>query len=63
MTDEATLQAQPPRPSLLYRNGWYVLPPRGGVVTNELIDKIQEKLDRDDARVAWGEVPSPADGL
>ena len=62
MTDEATLQAQPPRPSLLYRNGWYVLPSRGGVVTNELIDKIQEELDRDDARIAWGELPPDADG-
>ena len=54
MTDEATLKAQSPGPSLLYRSGWYVLPPRGGVVTNELIDKIQEELDREDARAAYG---------
>jgi hypothetical protein len=62
MTDEATLNAQPPRASLLYRNGWYVLPSRGGVVTHELIDKIQEELDREDARIAWGELPPGADG-
>jgi hypothetical protein len=62
MTDEATFKAQPPRPNLLYRNGWYVLPSRGAVVTNELIDKIQEELDREDARVAWGELPPGADG-
>jgi hypothetical protein len=35
---------------------------RGGVVTNELIDKIQEELDRDDARIAWGELPPGDDG-
>jgi len=62
MTDEATLKAKPPGANLLYRNGWYVLPSRGGVVTNELIDKIQEELDREDARVAWGELPPGADG-
>jgi hypothetical protein len=38
---------------LLYRNGWYVLPSRGGLVTNEMIDKIQEELDREDARAAY----------
>jgi hypothetical protein len=62
MTDEATLKAQPRRASLLYRNGWYVLPPRGGIVTNELIDKIQEELDREDARIAGGESPPGGDG-
>jgi hypothetical protein len=61
MTDEATFKAQPRRASLLYRNGWYVLPSRGVVVTNELIDKIQEELDREDARIARGEVPPGAD--
>jgi hypothetical protein len=53
MTDEATLKAQPPRANLLYRNGWYVLPSRGGLVTNELIDKIQEELDREDTRAVY----------
>ena len=62
MTDEATLKAQPRRASLLYRNGWYVLPPRGGIVTNELIDKIQEELDREDARIAGSELPTGGDG-
>jgi hypothetical protein len=62
MTDEASFKAQPPRANLLYRNSWYVLPSRGAVVTNELIDKIQEELDRDDARIAWGELPPGDDG-
>jgi len=61
MTDEATFQAQPRRPSLLYRNGWFVLPSRGAVVTKELIDKIQEELDREDARIAGGERCPDAD--
>jgi hypothetical protein len=47
---------------LLYRDGWYVLPSRGAVVTNELIDKIQEELDQDDARAAGRERSPRADG-
>ena len=47
---------------LLYEDGWYVLPPRGAVVTNELIDKIQEELDQDDARAAGRERSSGSDG-
>jgi hypothetical protein len=37
---------------LVFKNGWYVLPSRGAVVANQLIDEIQEELDRDDARAA-----------
>jgi len=47
---------------LLYKDGWYVLPPRGVLVTNELIDKIQEELDRDDARAAGRERSPGSDG-
>lgn len=48
---------------LLYEDGWYVLPSRGGaVVTNELIDKIQEELDQDDARAAGRERSPGSDG-
>jgi len=47
---------------LLYEDGWYVLPSRGAVVTNELIDKIQEELDREDARLAGRERASGTDG-
>jgi hypothetical protein len=47
---------------LLYEDGWYVLPSRGAVVTNELLDKIQEELDRDDARAAGRERSPGADG-
>jgi hypothetical protein len=47
---------------LLYEDGWYVLPSRGAVVTNELIDKIQEELDRDDARAAGRERSPGSDG-
>jgi hypothetical protein len=47
---------------LLYKDGWYVLPSRGVVVTNELIDKIQEELDQDDARAAGRERSTGSDG-
>ncbi|HLY06667.1 MAG TPA: CopG family transcriptional regulator [Rhizomicrobium sp.] len=47
---------------LLYEDGWYVLPSRGVVVTNELIDKIQAELDQDDARVAGRQRASGTDG-
>jgi hypothetical protein len=47
---------------LLYEDGWYVLPSRGAVVTNELIDEIQEELDREDARIAGRERSRSADG-
>ena len=55
--------ADAPAPNgLLYQDGWYVLPSRGAVVTNELIDKIQEELDREDARIAGRERSRSADG-
>jgi hypothetical protein len=44
------------------KNGWYVLPSRGGVITNEMIDKIQEELDLEDARAAGRELPAKSDG-
>ena len=47
---------------LLYKDGWYVLPSRGAVVTNELIDQIQEELDQEDARAAGCEHSSGSDG-
>jgi hypothetical protein len=50
------------RHGFLYEDGWYVLPSRGGVVPNELIDKIQEQLDRDDARLAGRERSPGPDG-
>ena len=50
------------RHGFLYEDGWYVLPSRGGIVTNELIDQIQEQLDRDDARPAGRERSSGTDG-
>lgn len=34
---------------LVFKKGWYVLPSRGSVVTSELVAKIQEELDREDA--------------
>jgi len=34
---------------LVFKNGWYVLRSRGAVVTSELVEKIQEELDREDA--------------
>jgi hypothetical protein len=36
------------------KDGWYVLPSRGAVVTNELVRLIQQETDEEDARVARG---------
>jgi hypothetical protein len=47
---------------LLYEDGWYVLPSRGAIVTNELIDQIQQELDEEDARAAGRERASGTDG-
>lgn len=44
------------------KDGWYVLPSRGGVVTNEMIDRIQQELDEEDARVVRCELPPKSDG-
>jgi hypothetical protein len=37
----------------ILKNGFYVLPSCGAVVTNELVAKIQQELDEEDARRAW----------
>jgi hypothetical protein len=50
------------RHGLLYEDGWYVLPSRGGIITNQLIDEIQEELDQEDARAAGRERASGTDG-
>ena len=31
------------------KDGWYLLPSRGGVVTNELVQRLLEEADREDA--------------
>ncbi|HJZ44068.1 MAG TPA: hypothetical protein VJ233_10130, partial [Hyphomicrobiaceae bacterium] len=36
------------------KDGWYVLPSRGGVITNEMIDRIQREIDEEDQRRATG---------
>ena len=61
LTHHADADVRAPN-GLLYQDGWYVLPSRGGLVTNELIDKIQEELDREDARIAGRERSRSADG-
>ena len=50
------------RDGLLYEDGWYVRPSRGGIITNELIDRIEEELDSEDARPAGRERASGTDG-
>ena len=63
LTQPAAVAGEPQTShGFLDEDGWYVLPSRGGVVTNELIDKIQEQLDRDDARLAGRERSPGADG-
>lgn len=50
------------RHGFLFKNGWYVLPSRGGIVTNELIAEIEEQLDLEDAGLAGREPSSGSDG-
>ncbi len=49
-------------PSFVLKDGWYVLPSRGAVITNELIDRIQEELDLEDAGIVGRELPPQSDG-
>ena len=58
----AQIGSAEPRHGLLYEDGWYVRPSRGGVITNELIERIEEELDRDDARPAGRERAAGTDG-
>jgi hypothetical protein len=44
------------------KDGWYVQPSRGGVVTNEMIAKIEEELDAEDASPSRRELPAEPDG-
>jgi hypothetical protein len=62
LTQDATAADTAAPHGLLYEEGWYVMPSRGGIVTNELVDKIQEELDRDDARLAGRQRAPGADG-
>lgn len=63
LTQDAAVSGAAAAPhGLLYEDGWYVLPSRGGVVTNELIEEIQEQLDQDDARAAGCERAPGSDG-
>jgi hypothetical protein len=50
------------RDGYLYEDGWHVRPARGAVITNHLLDRIQDQLDRDDARVAGRERARRSDG-
>ena len=36
-------------------NGWYVLPSRGGVVTSELVERLLEEADLEDAGILKGQ--------
>ncbi len=50
-TDEATGPA-----GAVLRNGWYVLPKRGGgIVTKELVDRLLEEADLEDAGIIESE--------
>ena len=40
---------------LILKNGWYVLPHRGGVITNEMIDRLIEEADLEDAGIGKGD--------
>jgi len=40
---------RPAEGPLIKRNGFYVLPPRGGVVTSALVRRLEEEADLQDA--------------
>jgi len=50
------------RHGFLYEDGWYVQPSRGTVITNQLLDQIQDQLDREDALTTGRERARSADG-
>ena len=37
------------------KNGWYVLPSRGGIVTNEMVARLLEEADLEDAGIIKSE--------
>ncbi len=37
------------------RNGWYVFPSRGGIITKEMVDRLLEEADLEDAGILKGE--------
>lgn len=42
--------------NLVLRDGWYVLPPRGGtIVTNELVERLLDRADAEDAGIVRDE--------
>ena len=42
--------------NLVLKDGWYVLPFRGGtIVTNELVERLLDKADAEDAGIVGGE--------
>jgi hypothetical protein len=43
-------------PSVI-KNDWLVFPFRGRIVTNEMVKRIQEEIDEEDARAAGCELP------
>ena len=43
------------RTDLVLKDGWYVLPHRGGVVTSELVERLLEEADFEDAGFTKGE--------
>lgn len=46
-----------PHPFVL-KEGWYVRPSRGRIVTNEMINRIKDELDLEDAGLVRRERPS-----
>ena len=41
--------ATPTRQGLVLKDGWYVLPSRGGIVTSEMVERLIEEADLEDA--------------
>ena len=55
LTTTVELSGPPGPGGTILRNGWYVFPSRGGIVTSEMVERLLEEADLDDAGLPKGE--------
>jgi hypothetical protein len=58
----ASTEGEPSKDLFVIKDGLPVLRSRGGIVTHEMIKKIQGEIDEADARVARRELPARSTG-
>lgn len=55
LTSRTELSGPPGPGGTVLQNGWYVFPSRGGIVTNEMVDRLLEEADLEDAGIIKSE--------